>query len=396
METKGISKLDLKRRNRKQILLAIRQSGMLARVDIANQLALTRAAVTIITNQMIQQGILEDMCGSAPSPEPDEPKKKGRRKTMIRINPDYRYVLGAAITEHHISVGLANLANEAGDKAYMEITADTEQEEIISFLVKTCEKLLKKNTLNSKQVLGLGVAIAPERWKQMRGVVQEDGSVSFDKLGYLLEMELSIPACCGNSVELFGLANVNHTTIGNGGELILCSGEVYHSAVTTEATLLDLGRNTAAIDSYIVQPGGASAEGYPDGSVHAELSRAAVLGKIRNACGGDRTVEQINEAYAANDGQVCGVVNDVLDKLATLIYNNSITQNAPRVILQNFMFSDQILEVLQSKVSALSDRIAVERSTIAGDNAFLAGASLAVERYFYETGGIQANEASPK
>ena len=74
METKGISKLDLKRRNRKQILLAIRREGMLARVDIAAQLSLTRAAVTIITNQMINQNILEDMNGPLPV-KPEEPPK---------------------------------------------------------------------------------------------------------------------------------------------------------------------------------------------------------------------------------------------------------------------------------------------------------------------------------
>ena len=96
METKGISKLDLKRRNRKQILLAIRQAGMLARVDIAAQLSLTRAAVTIITNQMITQNILEDMNGPLPE-DLSAPKKKGRKKTMIRINPTFKYVLGAAI-----------------------------------------------------------------------------------------------------------------------------------------------------------------------------------------------------------------------------------------------------------------------------------------------------------
>ena len=79
MDTKGISKLDLKRRNRKQILLAIRQAGMLARVDIAAQLSLTRAAVTIITNQMIAQNILEDM--NSPAAElPNEPKKKAEKR----------------------------------------------------------------------------------------------------------------------------------------------------------------------------------------------------------------------------------------------------------------------------------------------------------------------------
>ena len=50
MELQGISKLDLKKRNRMQILRVIRESGPISRVDIASSMKITRAAVTIITN----------------------------------------------------------------------------------------------------------------------------------------------------------------------------------------------------------------------------------------------------------------------------------------------------------------------------------------------------------
>ena len=58
MEQFGISKLDLKRRNRTQILKLLRQQGPTSRIDLSMSLDLTRAAVTIICNEMIGQGIL--------------------------------------------------------------------------------------------------------------------------------------------------------------------------------------------------------------------------------------------------------------------------------------------------------------------------------------------------
>ena len=119
MDTKGISKLDLKRRNRKQILLEIRENSTLARVDIAKRLNLTRAAVTIITNQMISEGILEDL--ATPKERDNEPKRKGRKKTMIRINPNYRFALGAAVTADYISIGLSNLEGEVLDKTFLPL-----------------------------------------------------------------------------------------------------------------------------------------------------------------------------------------------------------------------------------------------------------------------------------
>ena len=191
MENKGISKLDLKRRNRKQILLSIREAGMLARVDIANKLSLTRAAVTIITNQMISQMILEDLSG--PIMEEDEPRRKGRKKTMIRINPKFRFVLGIMVSEDRISVGLTNLYNEPLDKIALPIGDDTDAQEIISFMIDSCKKLMKKNSLTAKHILGVGVGVVPQRWNQVRGDIKEDGSVDFTKLMYLLKMELSVP-----------------------------------------------------------------------------------------------------------------------------------------------------------------------------------------------------------
>lgn len=61
MEQHGISKLDLKRRNRMQVLKILKQRGPTSRIDIAGTLELTRAAVTIITNEMIEQGIIQEI-----------------------------------------------------------------------------------------------------------------------------------------------------------------------------------------------------------------------------------------------------------------------------------------------------------------------------------------------
>ena len=61
MQQHGISKLDLKRQNRMQVLKILKQQGPTSRIDIANMLELTRAAVTIITNEMISQGVIHEI-----------------------------------------------------------------------------------------------------------------------------------------------------------------------------------------------------------------------------------------------------------------------------------------------------------------------------------------------
>ena len=67
MDSLGISKLDLKRQNRMQILRLLRNNGPISRIDIAHTIHITKAAVTIITNEMIREGILIEIGEQAPT-----------------------------------------------------------------------------------------------------------------------------------------------------------------------------------------------------------------------------------------------------------------------------------------------------------------------------------------
>ena len=90
MEQHGISKLDLKRRNRMQVLKILKQRGPTSRIDIASALELTRAAVTIITNEMIDQGIISEI---GEYKHVSEKAPRGRKKILIDINHHYKFVI---------------------------------------------------------------------------------------------------------------------------------------------------------------------------------------------------------------------------------------------------------------------------------------------------------------
>ena len=107
MEQHGISKLDLKRQNRMQVLKILKQRGPTSRIDIATMLELTRAAVTIITNEMIEQGIIMEI---GEYKHISEKAPRGRKKILIDINYHYKFALGVTIEENIISVGLTTLS----------------------------------------------------------------------------------------------------------------------------------------------------------------------------------------------------------------------------------------------------------------------------------------------
>ena len=406
MEAQGISKLDLKRRNRKAILRAIQESGSLSRVDIANRLSLTRAAVTIITNQLISQGVLQEL-GEAPVDR--EHLQKGRRKILIGINPNYKFVLGAVINENCLSVGLSNLAGEVLDKESMELSADSDQQDIISFIAATGHKMMKNSGLNAKQILGMGIGIVPSRWEQMRATVNEN-EVDFSKLRYMMELELNVPVCCENAIGLYAAANQVLTRSYEDNPLLICAGERCHSAAMIGRQVLQDNAIESGMTRFILRPDGNDMEGYPKGSVQAQISPQAVYAKVRanwsqesmpklwELAGGDaNSVDgmRLIEAYTAGDPGIVALMDEVTSDYALLLYNYAITHRSKRVFFQNYVHELNLVGMVQDKLNALTDSeqvITVEESRVNGNQAFLAGCMLAIDRLFFEQGGVSKTE----
>lgn len=404
MESLGISKLDLKRRNRKQILHIMRECGPISRVDIAAQLDLTRAAVTIITNDMIEQGVLREL-GEAPIDEQNP--KKGRRKILLDINKDTKFVLGAMINEHDITVGLSNVAGDTLDKDMMALSDDINQQDIILFIAKSVQKMLKNAGLTEKQVLGMGVGIVPERWEELRADLRS-GEPDFSKLRYILELELNIPVVCSNAITLYGQASLDYRKGPHQNQLLLYSGSHYNLVVISENTLLhNCVVNSTMVERIVVNPGGRKVEGYPDGSVYAELTPGAIVEGIRESfsaentpilyelAGGNFDVVTINmmeEAYVQGESAVVAWMDTRIELLAQLLYNMMLAQYANTVVLQNYHLVDTQVSKLRACIAELADEEMAERvrvSAIDEEHSFLAGCMYAAEIMFYSQGGLK-------
>lgn len=404
MESLGISKLDLKRRNRKQILHIMRECGPISRVDIAAQLDLTRAAVTIITNDMIEQGVLKEL-GEAPIDEQNP--KKGRRKILLDINKDTKFVLGAMINEHDITVGLSNVAGDTLDKDMMALSDDINQQDIILFIAKSVQKMLKNAGLTEKQVLGMGVGVVPERWEELRADMRS-GVPDFSKLRYILELELNIPVVCSNAITLYGQASLDYRKGPHQNQLLLYSGLHYNLVVISENTLLhNCVVNSTMVERIVVNPGGRKAEGYPDGSVYAELSQGAIVEGIRESFSAENTpvlyelaggnfdavtISMMDQAYVQGDSAVVAWMDTRIELLAQLLYNMMLAQYANTVVLQNYHLVDAQISKLRDCIKELADEEMAERvrvSAIDEEHSFLAGCMYAAEIMFYSQGGLK-------
>ncbi len=158
MISNGISKLDLKRRNRSQILRLLRRRGPTSRIDIAQEIGITKAAITIITNEMIAEGILYE---KGEQRSPDVPVSRGRKKILLDICSTYKMDLGIVLEKNQIHAGVATLWGEIVEKQSVPIAPSASREEILTQLEKIYQQLFYKNGLSPEQVTGLGVCVDP-------------------------------------------------------------------------------------------------------------------------------------------------------------------------------------------------------------------------------------------
>ena len=89
--------------NRSSILKLLNDCGAMSRKDIAIELGLTPATVTLICTELISAGIL---CEKG---EVEEERRAGRRKVLIDINYQYRYVLSVSIEAAKTCIAISNL-----------------------------------------------------------------------------------------------------------------------------------------------------------------------------------------------------------------------------------------------------------------------------------------------
>ena len=405
MEKRGISKLDLKRRNRMQILRVIRESGPISRVDVASALEITRAAVTIITNEMIEEGVLVEI-GEAPINT--EKLQKGRRKILIDINVNSRFALGATVDGREVSIGLTNLNSDILDKSSMVIDERTTSKDIINYIITTSNEMIENSCLTKDKILGLGVGVVPSMWGKLK-IFYKDGVLDFNNFIDKLSSGLNFEIRCGNAIGLMALANNDFRTQ-NGyqtNQAFIHNGNQVNLAIINKNELSsDYISYTSVIEKYIVCPNGKSYEGYPNGSVKAELSRTAMLNSIFEIYSKDKTpvlyeltegdkskitTDNVFMALMRGEEPIKNLVDDIIAKYTVLINNLSISHFAKKIVLHNFKFNEKQFDyVKREMIRLVSEEIAdrVVLSKLEGKNNFLGGCALIIQENFYVRGGM--------
>ena len=412
----GISKLDLKRINRMQVLRTIWEVGPVSRVDLAQKLQITRASITQITNAMIEEGILMEI-GEAPyQNQQDSRLPKGRRKILLDINANYKFVLGAVISEQEVTVGLCTMHMDILDKASLICNEHTSRKEMIQFIISSAEQMMSDSCLTKNDVLGLGVGVMPIMIGRMR-VFYKDGILDFTELIKSLSAFPQVPPVfCGNAVWLQALANADlqrGMLTANTNQVYLHLGSHIHIAVLKpEKAERDYLTYSYLTERCIIRPNGRQQDGYPAGSVRAQLSVQAMQARIAEVYSKERTpflyaatdgyiervtLDQMYQAVSLGDTRCEAVVDDIMQDWSVLLHNLVCCFQAQQIVLHHFDLTEKGFAVFRKYVKQFAGDDISERlvcSSVEGKTDFLGGCSLVLLKNFYMNGGIPEQNAA--
>ena len=410
MQQYGLSKLDIKRQNRTQILKILKQQGPTSRIDIANMLELTRAAVTIITNEMIAQGIIHEV-GEYQSINKKAPR--GRKKILIDINQNYKFVLGVLIDNNTISVGISTLSGAVLDKRNLDINKDIVYQEIVDFIIESINSILLDNCLQLDEILGIGFGICPEMYKNT-AVQITDGEPDYTMLAADIYERFKTPMIFDNSIKGMAMANIdfypekdqNRNYIS-----FLRYGESIHFAVSDLNCSVDpYDSRTDFVDNIIIDPAVANNDRPFKGSVKAELSRTGIMKKIVEAYSEENTpvlfeitdgnidkvtYETIKSAVLDKDETVRGIIDKAIKLGAVLINNLYYLTASQRIVLHNLRITDEEFEQLRKKIANIVGKEVASKldlSIIDKKHGFLSGCAIAIRELFFVRGGYDTSE----
>ncbi len=227
--------------NKRVILDMVRfsQDGV-SRADLARQMDLTRAAVTSIVNDLIQDGLVReteavvDQVGSA----------GGRPPIRLEINPRRSTVLGVDMASTHLTIVLANFAGQTLREVELPFNIKHHPEACLQEVDRQIRRLIDQAGISFDGISAVVIAVPGPVDVALGGVCAPPIMPGWDGIPIrdILCSQWNVPVSIGNDAEYGalgewaygagrGLHNLAYIKVGSGvGAGLLLDGHIYRGA----------------------------------------------------------------------------------------------------------------------------------------------------------------------
>ena len=152
--SEGASPDTMRRHNRGLILRHIFRSGPASRTRLAAATGLTEAAISRITRELIDEGLLSE---GLPLVQEGRP---GRRFIDLELPPSGSYVLGLGVGAYEQWLSLSGLDAHPIARLKLDLLGVGNAERAIDLAIREARRLIKQAGIDPERVAGFGAAVA--------------------------------------------------------------------------------------------------------------------------------------------------------------------------------------------------------------------------------------------
>lgn len=307
---------DLKILNRILVRNVIRRMEPIARYELAKETGLTPPTVTVIVNQLMEEGVVIEIGFGESS--------GGRRPVMLELNPETAYILAIQLQKGDIVTAIFDVKGNLLKEQRTFLNTDT-PEDVIGAIGDSCDSLICDTQIDQKRILAIGLA-TPGLVNSHRGLVERSANLGWSKvpLGSMLSKRLNgIPVrvenisnaaalaekTYGSGIGLHDLIYLN-LSVGIGAGIII-DGEIYRG---TTGYAGEIGHMTLI----------------PNGGPKCTCGRS---GCLESLCGVLAILEQIKKALPSPEFEKHSLIKDNItmrDLLHSTLLEHKIVQNIIR------------------------------------------------------------------
>jgi len=340
----GMSKDGQKTNNIYAILNLLYKHGAMARKDIAEIVKLTPATVTLLTNEMIQIGLL------AEGGEIADNNRAGRRKIQVDINYRYGYIAGIYIEQSKFIVALAYMNGELISNVELDFDIGVTPELLADQFKDIVDRMIEDNNLTREEFCYVGVSIIGYVDTE-RGVSENSFNLFKENIDLksLFELRFGVPVTVDNNVRSLAIAEIdfNRNQQNINGLFIKHSPGLGGAIIIDNSIYSGAHHHSGELGHYTVNVEGKQCVCGKKGCVSTIVSRSALINKAAEILNPDTTpvlwrLCKGNPKYilmdmmvkSAQDGDlpICRIMESAASLLAMVVENSMKLINGDIVI----------------------------------------------------------------
>ncbi len=412
----GISLDSVKNNNKSEILKMLQKNGAMSRKDIAAQMGLTPAAVTLLCNAMMEDHMIVE------KGEMQEEKRAGRKKVLVDINYDYKYIVSVNIEAQDTWITVTNIRGNVQSETKIHTATDKAPEAFLEELSKEIKILLWEKEFQLSDLLGIGVCIP--------GIVDRENGISIHAYGIwnekvpvaqILGKYIQCPVIVENNVKAFAEGEMLYGAGKHGDNILFIKwGPGVGSAIVVGNELYEGFMHKAAeIGHYIIEPDGLKCRCGRHGCLETRVSMTAMTDHIKEVYSKENTPilyaetagdkEQITKelltgwalneesGYITNmDQAVSDLLFGAIERIARVAVN-VMTILAPdcTIVFGSMLENSQIYKIFMDYCKKYDENYTdeyIRRSHLCDRINYIGGTALIARTYFFDSSGPAKKE----